>query len=175
MIITYFISEIYITTTDLILLFSHFQMYLVRPWLYIGKQRDTENLPQLQAKQIRAMLQLEERVEQPGVHVLYLPVRDATAIAANDLRRGVSFILLERQLGRKVMIACAAGISRSVTFAVAAIYETEGIPLLMAYSDIVRVHSMALPHPALWKSLCLYYQQDVPYVEVLRLYNRARG
>lgn len=150
-------------------------MYPVRPWLYIGKQRDTVNIPQMQAKQIRAMLQLEERVEQPGMHILFLPVEDATAIAADDFRRGVNFILLEHQLGRKVMIACAAGISRSVTFAVAALHETEGISLLIAYSEIVNVHSMALPHPALWQSLCSYYQQDIPYVEVLRKYNRAKG
>ena len=32
---------------------------------------------------------------------------------------------------------------------------------------------MALPHPALWQSLCAYYQESTPYVEVLKLYNRA--
>lgn len=148
-------------------------MYLVRPWLYIGKHRDTLNLPHLKANHIRAMLQLEELVGQPGIHTLYLPAEDGTPIPVNDYRRGINFILLEHQLGRNVMIACAAGISRSVTFAIAALKETEGAPLLAAYGEIVKMNTMALPHPALWHSLCSFYQEDIPYVEVLKKYNRA--
>lgn len=150
-------------------------MFTVRPWLYIGKHRDAENLPQLQAYQIRAMLQLEEPVEQPGIHTLYLPVQDGVPVPESDYRRGIRFILLEHQLGRNVLIACAAGISRSITFAIAALKETEGSSLLSAYEEIVQAHSMALPHPALWQSLCAYYQESTPYVEVLKLYNRAKS
>jgi len=148
-------------------------MYFIRPWLYIGKHRDTLNLPQLQGYHIRAMLQLEELVPQPGVHCLYLPVADGVPFAKTDFRRGVDFILLEHRLNRNVLVACAAGISRSVTFAIAALKETEQMPLLDAYRDIVKVHERALPHQALWLSLCAFYHESIPYIDVLRLYNRA--
>ncbi|GAA4437602.1 hypothetical protein GCM10023188_31980 [Pontibacter saemangeumensis] len=150
-------------------------MFTVRPWLYIGKHRDAENLPQLQAYHIRGMLQLEEPVEQPGIHTLFLPVQDGVPISENDYRRGIKFMLLEHQLGRNVLIACATGISRSITFAIAALKETEGSSLLSAYGEIVQEHAMALPHPALWQSLCAYYQENIPYVEVLKRYNRAKN
>ncbi|WP_161888400.1 protein-tyrosine phosphatase family protein [Pontibacter russatus] len=149
-------------------------MYPVRPWLYVGKHRDTMNLPHLNANHIGAMLQLEEAVAQPGMHVLYLPIADGVPLPVETLRRGVSFLLLEHGLGRNVLIACAAGISRCVTFAIAALKETEGIPLLAAYSEIVQKNSRALPHPVLWQSLCSFYHENTPYIEVLRIYNRKR-
>lgn len=147
-------------------------MYLVRPWLYIGRYRDTQHLPHLNAHHIRAMLQLEELQVQPGMHALYLPIKDGVPLPENTFRRGLNFILLEHQLGRNVLIACAAGISRSVTFAIAALRETEGTPLVAAYGEIVKKNSMALPHPVLWRSLCSFYNEDIPYVEVLKKYNR---
>ena len=150
-------------------------MYLVRPWLYIGKQRDALSLPHLRARHIQAMLQLEELVVQPGIHALHLPIADGAPIPLPYFRRGVSFILLEHGLGRNVLIACAAGISRSVTFAIAALKETEGTPLLAAYGEIVQRHAMALPHPVLWQFLCSYYREHTPYIEVLKKYNKERN
>jgi len=149
-------------------------MYPVRPWLYVGKIRDTLNLPHLNANHIGAMLQLEEPVIQPGMHVLYLPIADGAPLPVDALRRGVGFLLLEHRLGRNVLIACAAGISRSVIFAIATLKEAEDIPLLAAYEEIVKKNNRALPHPVLWQSLCSFYHEDVPYVEVLRKYNRER-
>lgn len=150
-------------------------MYLVRPWLYIGKYGNTQHLPHLNANRIRAILQLEELEAAPGMHTLFLPIADGVPLPENAFRRGLSFILLEHQLGRNILIACAAGISRSVTFAIAALRETEGVPLVEAYGEIVKKNTMALPHPVLWLSLCKFYNEDIPYVEVLKKYNRERN
>ncbi|GAB3540154.1 hypothetical protein GCM10027443_37670 [Pontibacter brevis] len=150
-------------------------MYSVRPWLYIGKCRDTVNLPRLKSNHIRGMLQLEDLVEQLGIHVLHLQVADGHPIPEKEFQRGIHFVLLEHKLGRNVLIACGAGISRSVTYAIAALKETEGLSLLAAYGEIVKRNYTALPHAVIWKSLCAYYNEDVPYIEVLRQYNIARS
>ena len=130
--------------------------------LYVGRYHDTVNLALLQAHNIDAMLQLAERIEQPGIEVLYLDVEDGEPLPAEKLRQGVSFVRDQLAAGRRVLIACGAGISRSVTFAVAVLHEEEGISLLDAFHDIHSIHPDALPHYELWHSLCEYYQENVP-------------
>ena len=147
----------------------------VRPWLYVGKFRDTLNLNYLKASNIEAMLQFAELVEYPGIPAFYLAVEDGIPLTPADFQRGLSFILEHHQQGKSVLIACGAGISRSVIFTIAALRETEGAALLKAYQEIVNAHIEALPHPVLWKSLCTYYQEDIPYIQVLRLYNSVRS
>jgi protein-tyrosine phosphatase len=75
----------------------------------------------------------------------------------------VDFVRAEKRHGHIVLIACGAGISRSATFAVAALKEEEGLSLLDAYRVVKSGHPGAMPHFALWESLCGYYQEDVPF------------
>jgi protein-tyrosine phosphatase len=138
-------------------------MWQITDNLYIGRYRDTVNQTLLQAHSIDAMLQLAERVEQPGIEVLYLDVEDGEPLPAEKLRQGVSFARDQLAFGRRVLIACGAGISRSVTFAIAVLHEEEGISLLDAYHDIHSSHPDALPHYELWYSLCEYYDENVPF------------
>ncbi|RDV11074.1 hypothetical protein DXT99_25495 [Pontibacter diazotrophicus] len=143
----------------------------VRPWLFVGKFRDTLNPKNLKANNIEAMLQFAELVEYPGIVSFHLAVEDGIPLTTADFQRGMRFILQHHQSGKKVLIACGAGISRSVIFTIAALRETEGTALLTAYQEVVNAHIEALPHPALWKSLCTHYQENIPYIQVLRLYN----
>jgi hypothetical protein len=142
-------------------------MYPIRPWLYIGKFSETQDDDLLRRREIGAMLQLADNVTQPGIPSLYIPVEDGEPLPADLLRMGVEFVRLEKALGRKVLIACGAGISRSATFAIASLKEEERLPLLEAYRQVRVMHPDALPHPALWKSLCEYYAESVPYVKLL--------
>lgn len=142
-------------------------MYQIRPWLYVGKYRETRNLHLLSANEITAMLQLAAWVEQPGITALYLQVDDGLPLPAELLRRGIDFIKAEKEQGGRVLIACGAGISRSVAFAVAALREIEGFNLLDALRAVKEKHSKAMPHMAIWESLCAYYQEDIPYFDTL--------
>lgn len=150
-------------------------MHPIRPWLFVGKYRDTLNLPHLRGNGIEAMLQFAELVEQPGIAAFLLPVKDGVPLTANDFQRGIDFVLEQHQQDKKVLIACGAGISRSVVYTIAALRETEGADLIAAYQDVLKAHIGALPHPVLWKSFCAYYEEDIPYIQVLRLYNRFRS
>jgi protein-tyrosine phosphatase len=109
------------------------------------------------------MLQLAERIEQPGIEVLYLDVEDGKPLPADKLRQGVSFVRDQLAAGHRVLIACGVGISRSVTFAIAVLHEEEGISLLDAFHDIRSIHPDASPHYKLWYSLRKYYHDNVPF------------
>ena len=144
-------------------------MQFVRPWLVIGKYRETLNHALLAHAQIGALLHLAAEVEPPGITTLYLPIEDGEPFDAATLRLGVDFVLTQRASGHNVMVACGAGISRSTSFAIAALKETEGIGLLDAATIVRRAHPDGIPHMALWSSLCQYYQEPDDYLALIRL------
>ena len=141
----------------------------IRPWLYIGKYRDTLDKHLLDFKSIKAMLQLADRVEQKGINSLFLPVQDLGPTSPALIRQGVDFILTEKGKSHKVLVACGAGINRSTAFCMAALKETEGISLLEAFKEIKRRHSESMPHEPVWESFCSYYNETTPYLDIMRL------
>lgn len=143
-------------------------MQQVRPWLFIGKYSETLNCDVLERRKIRAVLQLAAPVEHPGITTLYLPVDDGVPVRENALANGVAFARSEYAQGNRVLIACGAGISRATTFATAALKEEENLSLLEAFREIVKAHPNGMPHPVLWQSLCEYYGEDVPFLEMWR-------
>jgi protein-tyrosine phosphatase len=149
-------------------------VYRIRPWLYIGKYRETTQLDNLRAYQIGAMLQLAEPVEQPGIESLYLQVEDGEPLPTDKLRRGMDFVRLRKADGHNVLVACGAGISRSTSFAIAALKEEEQISLVDAYSQILDCHPEAMPHPALWESLRVYYEETTSYQDLWDVIHQLR-
>ena len=144
-------------------------MNTIRDWLYIGKYRDTLDAGLLSAHEIGAMLQLAEAVKHPVIESLYLPVEDGIPLEEQYLREGIDFILDQKQLGRKVLIACGAGMSRSAVFAVAVLNEAEELGLLEALRAVKTHHPDTLIHPALWGSLSAYYREKVAYQSTLNV------
>lgn len=141
----------------------------IRPWLFIGKFRDTLNASYLQSKSINAMLQLAEKVEQPGIISLYLPVEDFAPLKFDLLEQGLAFIQEQKRLGNRVLVACGAGINRSSTFCTAALKADEGINLFDAFKEVKRRHPESMPHQPVWESLCKYYGETTPYLDVMRV------
>ena len=139
----------------------------IRPWLYIGKYRETLNRHLLSVNDIQAMLLLAELVQHPGITSLYLPVQDFAPIPPYLLRQGVDFVREEKGQAHRVLIACGAGINRSSAFAVAVLKEVEGLGLLEAFRVVKQRHAEAMPHPPVWESLCSYYHEDVPYLRLM--------
>ena len=141
----------------------------IRPWLFIGSYRDTKNLNYLALKSIGAMLQLAERVEQPNIVSLYLPVEDLAPVSSEHIRQGLDFIRGHKAKGNRVLVACGAGMNRSSVFSAAALKEDEGISLFEAFKEVKRNHPESMPHEPVWESLCKYYNEPVPYLDVMRL------
>ena len=143
-------------------------MQQIRPWLFVGKYSETLNRDLLDRKKIRAVLQLAEAVKYDTIASLYLPVDDGVPLRPLVLANGVAFVRSEYAKGSRVLIACGAGISRSVTFATAVLKEEENLSLLDAFREITKVHPEGMPHPVLWESLCEYYGEDTPFLEMWR-------
>jgi atypical dual specificity phosphatase len=141
----------------------------IRPWLYIGKYRDTLDKHYLEFKSIKAMLQLAERIEQKGINSLFLVVEDLGKTPHTLIRQGVDFILEEKEKGNKVLVACGAGINRSTAFCMAALREVEGLSLLDALKEIKRKHPESMPHEPVWESFCRYYNESTPYIDMMRI------
>lgn len=141
----------------------------IRPWLFIGAYRDTLNRSYLDFKFIQAMLQLAEKVEQPNIVSLYLPVEDLAPISSNHIRQGVDFIREHKEKGNRVLVACGAGINRSSAFSAAALKEAEGLSLFDAFKEVKHKHPESMPHEPVWDSLCKYYNEWTPYLDIMRL------
>ncbi|MCP4422181.1 MAG: dual specificity protein phosphatase family protein [Chloroflexi bacterium] len=142
-------------------------MNAARSWLFIGKYRETRNLPLLRSHNIGAMLQLAELVEQPGIETLYLPVDDGVPLPVNLLQKGIDFVTMQKAQGKTVLISCGAGISRSAAFVTAVLKETENLDLLTALKSVQQKHPVAMPHPAIWQSLCIHYNENIPFLDTL--------
>ena len=139
----------------------------VRPWLFIGNYRDTLNSRHLGQKSIHAMLQLAEKVVQPNIDSLYLPVEDFAPLQHNLLRQGVDFVRQQKQDGNRTLVACGAGINRSSAFCTAVLKEEEGLSLFEAFKEVKKKHPESIPHEPVWESLCRYYNESTPYLEVM--------
>jgi hypothetical protein len=141
----------------------------IRPWLFIGNIRDTANKSYLSHKSINAILQLAVPVDHPGISCFYLPVEDFAPLDFKVLEQGVAIIREQKELGNRVLVACAAGINRSSSFCTAALIAEEGLGLLDAFKEVKRTHPEAMPHEPVWESLCNYYGEKIPYIDVMRL------
>jgi protein-tyrosine phosphatase len=139
----------------------------IRPWLFIGSYRDTKNLSYLKLKNIQAMLQLAENVEQPHIISLYLPVEDVAPVSSEHIQQGVDFIKRHKQHGMNVLVACGAGINRSSAFCTAVLKEEEGLSLFDAFKEVKRKHPESIPHEPVWESLCRYYNESILYLDVM--------
>ena len=141
----------------------------IRPWLFIGSYRDTLNKRYLDFRSIQAMLQFAERVEQPNIISLFLPVEDLAPVPHNLVRQGMDFIRDHKQKGNRILVACGAGINRSSAYCAAALKEEEGLTLFEAFKEVKRKHPESMPHEPVWDSFCKYYGEEVPYLDLMRL------
>lgn len=141
----------------------------IRPWLFVGSYRDTKNLSYLRFRAIGAMLQLAEYVEQPDIISLYLPVEDLAPVSSKHIRQGLDFIKDQKANGKRVLVACGAGMNRSSAFSAAVLKEEEALSLLEAFKEVKRCHPESMPHAPVWESLCRYYGEQIPYLDILRI------
>lgn len=141
----------------------------IRPWLFIGNYRDTANKSYLAQKSINAILQLAVEVDYPDIKCLCLPVEDFAPLKWKLLEEGVTFIREQKKLSNRILVACAMGINRSSTFCTAALKEEEGLSLFDAFKEVKSKHSPSMPHEPVWISLCNYYNESTPYIDLMRL------
>lgn len=140
-------------------------MLEIRDWLYIGKFAHTRNRDYLEEKGIQAMLQLADHVPQLGISTLHLDVADGEALPHDKLKKGINFIQQQKTDGQRTLVACGAGISRSVVFAMAILMQEEKLSLFDAYREVRKRHPRAEPHYELVISLAAYHGHELDLME----------
>lgn len=140
-------------------------MLEIRDWMYVGKFAHTRNRDYLDQKGIQAMLQLADHVPQLGIQTLHLDVKDGEALPHDLLKQGVEFVKDQKADGQRILVACGAGISRSVVFAMAVLMEEENLSIFDAFREVRRKHPHAEPHYELLISLAAYHGHDMDLME----------
>ena len=139
----------------------------VLDWLYVGSVEDAENYDALKAAGIGAVLTLAWPITHPhDIAVKRVYFEDGETIPDAVFYETLSFVRQQRRLGRKILIACSAGVSRSPTIAIAVLHELAGYSLVGAFRRVLgRVH-IAQPRAVTWMSLCRFYGQLVTPADV---------
>ena len=139
----------------------------VLDWLYVGPVKDAENYDKLKAAGIEAVLTLAWPIQHPDdIAVKRVYFEDGEPIPDEVFYEALSFVRQQRRLGRKILIACSAGISRSPTIAIAVLHELEGYPLVEAFRTVLAKVHIAYPRPETWNSVCRFYGQIVTMSDV---------
>ncbi|MCA9911748.1 MAG: dual specificity protein phosphatase family protein [Anaerolineae bacterium] len=141
-------------------------MHQIRDWLTISNYGLASNEDYIRKEGFGAMLQLHRPIVLPGIETLYLAMRDGEAIAHTDIASAVTFVQDHHTAGEKVLITCGAGVSRSVTMAIAALKAIEGGDLETIYRDVRVHHPEALPDQVHWDSICAYFGETVSFWEL---------
>ncbi|OIQ92617.1 histidinol-phosphate aminotransferase 2 [mine drainage metagenome] len=129
-------------------------MYFVTPDLALGSREDTEDVLALASNRIQAILSLCPVPRPDGViFQLSIDVKDRVRLPSEAIGEAVGFLRAQIQAGRRVLVHCEMGLSRSPSIAVAYLHAVHGIPVEMAVDQIRKTHPMADPHPLLLASI----------------------
>jgi len=122
--------------------------------LAIGSAYHDSDKGELDNAGISAVLQLHEGAERwpPHWRTLHLPVSDGQAVPCDVLRAGCAFVQAQRDAGRKTLIACLMGQSRSSAFVFACLLA-DGYAPFEAWRLLKTRHPDASPHPILLESV----------------------
>ena len=89
--------------------------------------------------------------------VLELPIPDAQYILKATLNRGVDFIMRQVAADNRILVMCAAGISRSPALVLAYLLECS-FDAREAYTLLLDSHPDTNVHSKLWSSLIDHYE-----------------
>ncbi|WP_210397498.1 dual specificity protein phosphatase family protein [Motiliproteus sediminis] len=133
-------------------------MNLVTPSLAVGSRLDAADAEQLQRHDIRAVLSLAPAARPRGIWCqLHLQMADRQPIPDTTIRRAMEFIHAQQQLGRRVLVHCEMGISRSPSLIASYLHQYQQMELEQAVALIKQARPQAEPHPELLASLRDYH------------------
>ncbi|MEM9955900.1 MAG: dual specificity protein phosphatase [Chloroflexota bacterium] len=138
-------------------------MYKIRDWLYISNY-PTAKVPQtLKQYGIQAMIQLYQPIQVEGIESKFVRMLDGIPIMPSYLQESITFIREQNRKKHRLLSTCGAGISRSVTMAIVALKEVEGLTMFEAYHSIYQYHPTAMPDHVHWQSVANYYGEDADF------------
>lgn len=135
-------------------------MHFITPVFAVGNRADAENAETLATHRIDAVLSLAPIARPAGiVSQLSMDVADRVALPVAAIQEAVGFLQAQTRLGRRVLVHCEMGISRSPSIAVAYLHEALGMPIDEALQLIQAKNPFAEPHPLLLASIRAHYRK----------------
>lgn len=128
-------------------------MDFVAPSVAIGSLADASSELVRRGNGIEAVLSLLETVHSFGPHHARMPIRDGERIPADLARAAVDFIAAQIKAGRKVLVHCQMGMSRSPAIVAGYLSSYGGMTLEASLEWVCRHRTVAAPHPVLVDSL----------------------
>ena len=133
-------------------------MDFVTDMVAIGDAEDLCSVDGLRRQRIGAVLSLA-RLDHPLIsvpHVL-IEVADRQALSVGDLEAAVHFVKSHVDAGRRVLVHCRSGISRSPALIACYLHECMGWSIDEALVRVKGARPQADPHQALLKSIRAHY------------------
>jgi len=129
-------------------------MDFITAQLAVGSREDAEDSAALAAHGIDALLSLAPLARPLSVaRQLSLALADRVALPGALIDEAVGFLLEQTARGRRVLVHCEMGISRSPTIAAAFLHQAQGLDLHEALRCVRAARPIADPHPVLLASL----------------------
>lgn len=133
----------------------------ITPQIVIGSRRDAENDDLLIHHRIDAVLSLAP-LERPAsvARQFSLEMRDRVALPGDIIEEAVAFLREQVSRGRRVLVHCEMGLSRSPAIVACYLHQEHGMELEAAVRHIRAARPAAEPHAALLASIREYYAAD---------------
>lgn len=142
-------------------------MDFITAQIAVGSRANAEDAASLAARGIDALLSLVPTPRPaPVSRQLCLDVCDREALPADAIAEAVAFLDQQVRRGRRVLIHCEMGISRSPALAACYLHEALGMDLDAALLHVRSRRPIADPHPALLKSMREHYRNDSALVDL---------
>lgn len=132
-------------------------MDFVAPALAVGSLAEAANEACRRANGIDAVLSLVEVDFRLGQYHATLPMRDGEPLSPDAVATAVAFIDRQLRAGRKVLVHCQMGLSRSPAIAAAYLCACAGMRIGTALEWVCHHRVAAVPHPVLVDSLHRIY------------------
>ncbi len=143
-------------------------MDFITPHLVVGSREDAED-GALAGLGVDALLSLAPLARPSSVaRQLALAMPDRVDLPGELIDEAVHFLLEQTARGRRVLVHCEMGISRSPAVAAAYLHVVQGMDLGVALRYVRAVRPVADPHPSLVASLQAHYGSADEAVELSR-------
>lgn len=95
-----------------------------------------------------------------AVHHLHLDIVDRVPLPFPMIAAAITFIEDHVRQGRRVLVHCEMGISRSPSLAVCYLHQSQGMTIDAAIAYVKSVRPTADPHPELIESIRAFYSKN---------------
>jgi len=128
----------------------------------IGDASDVQDIEGLRRARIGAVLSLAALThEPPPMPHKAIALVDRQALSGDVIRAATGFVKAHVDAGRRVLVHCFAGVSRSAALTLCYLHECLEMPIDEALARVKARRPQADPHPALLASIRAHYGQDI--------------